>query len=317
MRALSVAVFVALAVAARVEADERPWAAGVPEERQAESRRRYDEGNLLFEQEKYAQALAIYRQAVALWDHPAIRFNMAVALIHLDQPLAAYENLASAMRFGAEPLKADVYAQAQTYQKLLLGQLARLKVVCRERDAEVFLDGEHVFTGPGEAERVVAPGNHQIVASKPSYITVTRAVTLAAGATVDELLQPMELPKPERTERRWDAWKPWTVAAVGAAVALAGIPLQIASNNSMSDYEKQVATACPAGCPNNAIPAAARDAESRAHLENGLAIGLFAAGGAALAAGTVLVLLNQPHPVEAPRVSVVPTRFGAALAARF
>src|SRR5262249_19507570 len=127
----------------------------------------------------------------------------------------------------------------------------------------------------------------------------------------------VELPKPERTERRWDAWKPWTVVAVGAAVALAGIPLQIAANGSISDYEKQVAAACPAGCPKDSVPAAARDAESRAHLENGLAIGLFAAGGAALAGGVVLVLLNQPHPVETPRVSIVPTRFGAALAARF
>ena len=123
-----VAACVALAPPARAEPDERPWAAGVPAERQEEARRRYDEGNLLFEQEKYAQALSIYRGAVELWDHPAIRYNMAVALIHLDQPLAAYENLASALRFGAEPLQADVYTQAQTYRKLLLGQLARLKV---------------------------------------------------------------------------------------------------------------------------------------------------------------------------------------------
>lgn len=311
--------FVAFAATARAEPDERPWAAGVPAERQAEARRRYDEGNLLFEQEKYAQALTIYRRAVELWDHPAIRYNMAVALIHLDQPLAAYQNLASALRFGAEPLQADVYTQAITYRKLLLGQLARLKIECKEPGVEVSLDGERVFIGPGEEERVLTPGTHQIVAAKPAYITLTRAVTLGAGGAVDEVLEPMPMPvlEPQRTERRWSTWKPWTVLGASAAVALAGIPLQLAANGSMDDYEKQVATACPAGCARNAVPAAARDAESRAHLENGLAIGLFAAGGAAVAAGVVMVLLNQPHAVESARVSVVPTGHGAAVTGRF
>jgi tetratricopeptide (TPR) repeat protein len=320
-RALLVAWVTAGAAAARAEPDERPWAAGVPEARQVEARRLYDSGNLLFEQEKYTQALAIYRDAVALWDHPAIRYNMAVALIHLDQPLAAYESLAGALRYGAAPLQAEVYAQALTYKKLLLGQLAQLKVVCTEPGTQVFLDGEHVFTGPGEETRILAPGKHQLVASKPLFITVTRAVTLVAGGTVAEVLQPVAMPQNVHTERRWAPWKPWTVVAGGAVLALAGIPLQLAARSNMDRYERQVAEACPTGCPRDAIPEAARSTESRAHLENGLAIGLFAAGGAAVAAGVVLVLLNQPHPVEPASLTVVPAaidgRLGAVVAGRF
>src|SRR5262249_43670006 len=150
------AVLVGLAIGAAParaeppEPPERPWADGVPDALQAEAKQLFDAGNLLFEQEKYAQALTIYRDAVKKWDHPAIRYNMAVANIHLDQPLAAYEDLASALRYGAAPLQADVYAQALTYQKLLLGQLAQLKVACAQAEVHVFVDGELVLTGPGE-----------------------------------------------------------------------------------------------------------------------------------------------------------------------
>ena len=59
-----------------------------------------------------------------MWDHPAIRYNTAVALINLDQPLAADVELDSAMRFGDAALGADTFKQAQLYKKLLGGQLA-------------------------------------------------------------------------------------------------------------------------------------------------------------------------------------------------
>jgi hypothetical protein len=303
---LAVAAF----LAANTSADEpeRPWAAGVAEARQAEARKLFDAGNLLFEQARYGQALSIYRDAVKAWDHPAIRYNMAVANIHLDQPLAAYEDLESALRFGSAPLERDAYAQALTYQKLLLGQLARLKVSCTEPGAQLFLDGELVLTGPGERSSVLLPGKHQLVASKPGFVAATRAVELVAGSTVEETLAPSALPRlaPVRTERRWAAWMPWAVAGAGAAVAAIGLPFQLAARSNMQDYDRQVGAACPTGCVSSAIPASTRDVESRARLDNGVAIGLFAVGGAALAGGIVLAVLNQPRPVEPPKVAVAP-----------
>jgi tetratricopeptide (TPR) repeat protein len=307
---LAAAWIVLIAAPAAAEPPNRPWAEGISEEVQAEAKRLFDAGNLLFEQEKYAQALAIYRDAVKKWDHPAIRYNMGVANIHLDQPLAAYEDLVSALRYGTAPLQADAYAQAQTYQKLLLGQLAQLKVVCAEPDVQVFLDGELVFAGPGDRLRVLLPGKHQLVASKPGFITATRAVGLVAGGAVEEVLRLVAMPQPIRTERRWANWTPWAVAGGGAALALLGVPFQLSARSNMNEYAKEVGEACPTGCPRSSIPASTLELESRAHLQNGLAIGLFATGGAVLVGGLTMVLLNQPRPVDSGSLAIAPTTSG-------
>src|SRR5262249_56934914 len=110
-----------------------PWSAGITPEQRERALRLIDAGNALFEKGHATQALAMYRQAVASWDFPRLRFNMAVALIELDQPLAAYEEIERALRFGEaafEPGFHEDYEQALTYRKLLPGQLAPLPVAC-------------------------------------------------------------------------------------------------------------------------------------------------------------------------------------------
>jgi len=137
---------------------ERPWAENIPSAQQEQALLLFGEANKLFEDSQHLAALAKYREALKVWDHPAIRYNAAVALIHLDQPLNAYENLEPALRYGEAPLGPETYQQALTYRKLLLGQLAELKVTCAEQRAEVMLDGQSLFVGPGEAARRLLPG---------------------------------------------------------------------------------------------------------------------------------------------------------------
>src|SRR6476620_10100923 len=128
----------ALPAAARAAQDQgagaasRPWAEGVPQEQQDQALGLFKEGNQLFEASQHAAALARYREALKIWEHPAIRYNAAVVLINLDQPLAAFDDLERALRYGVAPLGADTYQQALTYRKLLLGQLAELEVSCNE-----------------------------------------------------------------------------------------------------------------------------------------------------------------------------------------
>ena len=64
---------------------------------------------------------------------------MAVARINLGQPLEAHADLERAIRYGAAPLDADKYLQAINYKKLLVGQLAAIKIICREPGAAVTL----------------------------------------------------------------------------------------------------------------------------------------------------------------------------------
>src|SRR5690606_31593180 len=57
------------------DAAPKPWAAGVSAEDQAKALELYRQGNELFEQARYLDALAKYEVALAAWDHPSIRYN--------------------------------------------------------------------------------------------------------------------------------------------------------------------------------------------------------------------------------------------------
>jgi hypothetical protein len=270
----------------------------------------FEEGNKLFENSEHAAALAKYRQALSVWDHPAIRYNAAVALINLDQPLAANENLELALRHGDAPFNPETYQQALTYRKLLRGQLAELKVACVEPRADVALDGTTLFVGPGEAARWVTPGPHQLVARKSGFLTESRSLSLLPGKPAVETLALQEIGSlPNRTLRRWPTWKPWAVVGGGALVAFAGLPLLLEARSNLIAYDDQITQRCSMGCAAGMLPAAAVELRDRAHTENVVAVSLFAVGGAIAASGVALVILNQPQNVpadEKARTAVAP-----------
>jgi hypothetical protein len=279
---------------------DRPWADEVPESSQKEALTLFEEGNKLFETSEHAAALAKYRKALESWDHPAIRYNAAVALINLDQPLAANENLELALRFGALPFSADTYQQALTYRKLLRGQLAQLKVSCAEPGAEVTLDGAPLFVGPSDASRWVLPGPHQIVARKPGFLTETRSLTLLPGKPASQTVVLQEQRTvPVKTVSRWAVWKPWTVLGAGVLVGLVGLPVWLDAKSNMNAFDAQVGQSCPMGCQSSALPQSAWDAKDRGHAENIIAVSLFSVGGVVAASGLAMLLLNQPHIVPA------------------
>lgn len=90
---------------------------GVSETKKAEAGRLLEHGNALFLDKNYTAALAKYREAVAAWDHPAIRFNIVRCLIQLDRPVEAGENLQTTLRYGAAPLEDAVYTEALAYAR--------------------------------------------------------------------------------------------------------------------------------------------------------------------------------------------------------
>jgi tetratricopeptide (TPR) repeat protein len=275
---------------------ERPWAQGVSEADQRAAFVSFAEGNALFTESQYAAALARYREALRLWDHPAIRYNAAVSLINLDQPLPAYEHLEAALAHGAAPLGAENHRQAVLYERLLSAQLAELEVVCAEPGAKVTLDGDTLFEGPGRATRRVLPGAHQVTARKRGYLTETRAVQAPAGKLSREVVELELLGAPAlRSVRRWPAWVPWTVLGGGAALGLAGAGFYLEAQSNYEAFDGEVARLCPAGCTEAELPGTAFDARRRARTQNGVAVGLFAVGGAAVATGLGLVILNQPR----------------------
>jgi hypothetical protein len=276
--------------------ESRPWAEGVSPEHQQQALALFKEGNALFAESQHAAALAKYRDALRVWDHPAIRYNAAVALINLDQPLAADAELDSALRFGDAALGPDTAKQAQLYKKLLAGQLADLHVACSEPGAEVMLDGQQLFVAPGDKTVRLLPGAHSLVARKAGYLDATHALQLPPGHRTDEDVKMVSLASlPTHTVRRWTAWKPWVLFGAGVVVAAVGVPLILDAKSNYDRFDQEIANSCPTGCAPGALPTGAVEARDRAKAENGAALAMFGVGGAVAVAGVVMLILNTPH----------------------
>ncbi len=290
----------------------KPWRAGVTATQRWAAQKLLRKGNALMIRLDHAKALTVYREAIGHWDHPAIQFNIAQCLIQLDRPLEAYAALSKALRYGQAPHSPSHYRQALGYKKLLLGRLAWLTVRCSVPGARVTVNGKDWFVGPGEEKRLVLPGRHQILAAKKKFVTSTRRVVVMPGKVevVKLVLVPMTVVGAggvrTETKRRWKRWMPWTVLGVGAAVALAGLPLALKSRSESDAFDSYIKATCtqPAeggdlpGCLVSTIPASVYDHQSAGETYSKASIAVFAVGGAAVVAGIVLVILNRGRLVE-------------------
>jgi tetratricopeptide (TPR) repeat protein len=315
IRAAILACVLALATTARAQPEvttsDKPWAAGISETEQATALALYTEGNSEFQAARFAQALAKYTEAIKHWDHPAIHFNMAVCLINLDQPLDAKLHLDRALAYGVEPLGADMYAQGITYQHSLDGQLSRVRIACKEPGATVTFDGTFAFTAPGEIDRIVMPGRHQVVATKPGFQTATEALDLLPSKSLRYDVRLVAFKAATRLERRWSPWQPYAVLAGGAGTVGLGALAYLLASNAFARYDAAVSAACPHGCDAQAAALFQLDVrKQRGDVEQDVAFSLFAVGGAAVITGVVGIVLNQPRAVEEHPVAVV--RSGSA-----
>jgi len=308
--------------------DDEPWSRGVTAEQREQAQRLLDEGNELFLASRYPEALAKYQAAVAVWDHPAIRFNIARALIQLDRPVEAYDNIEQALRYGPAPLEeASHYADAKSYERLLRGQIAEIEIRCDQPDVKVVVDGQAFFTCPGSRTTRLLPGNHQVVARRAGYMTMTRDLVVVPGAPSSFDVRLLSIAEATTTTRRWTPWKPWAIAAAGAAGAGLGVLFELDARSNLDEYGQALRDQCMARpCFPSDLPPLAQSALSRAQLDRGIAISAFVAGGAAVVTGLTLVILNRPRTVlpeqlPEPATEVLPqvssTSIGATLIHRF
>jgi tetratricopeptide (TPR) repeat protein len=293
-----------------------PWVVGVTDLQKARAHELLDAGNALFLDKNYPAALEKYREAVASWDHPAIRFNIVRCLIQLDRAPEAAENLALALKYGSAPLEESVYREALAYDKLLAKQVGDLAVACDEAGAVLTLDGQPLATCPARESRRVAPGRHQILGTKDGFVAKTVDVIVVGGEAQRVTVELMPLAKAARIEHRWPAWMPWVVFGGGLAVAGVGGLLEAQAFSKIRDYDRQIAINCPDGCPAGSVgadPSAKRSAER----ENDLAIAVLVTGIAGAATGSVLLYLNRGRTVypseHRTQVGVTPLAGGAAI----
>ena len=307
-----------LASTAPAFADDKPWVTGVSEQSKAAAKVLLDRGNAKFVEKDYVAALELYRQAVASWDHPAIRFNMVRCLIQLDRTVEANENLALALKYGAAPLEEAVYAEALAYKKLLANQVAALRVRCDQAGVRITLDGEQIVNCPGDEERPVKPGRHQLVGAKAGFLTKTSDVFVVGGGHEQVELSLAPMTGGGKIVHRWATWVPWIVVGAGLTVTGVGGLIEYQSFKTMNDYDRALVAACgEAGCSvDRPVPDNVRDLKDSAKLQNAVAIGVLSAGVATVITGSVLVYMNRGRTVY-PTAEVVPQGATVSVRGRF
>ena len=285
-----------------------PWSKGVSEETQDKALALFQQGNVFFAEERYTEAYPFYEKALKLWDHPSIRYNIGVCLIHMRQPLEAYDNLQQSMRYGESALTKTIFTQAKAYQSVLELNLAQVAITVIQPDVKVTLDGKELVTNQGTTTVRTLAGMHHLVATKTGFETEQRAVELAPGK-----LTPQEVtlkPINERTvilrenyERRWSWWLPWAVVGGGVVAGLVGTGVYVDARSKINDYDRKLSEACPAGCTDDMIPASLAKQARTARRLSQAGIGLWIGAGAAVIAGGALAVINRPRKMEEHRVT--------------
>lgn len=288
-----------------------PWSVGVTDEQKASAQALLDEGNDLYIQNRYRDAADKYRAALAAWNHPAIRFNLVKALVSLDEPIEAAAELELAVAYGDAPFEADVLAEVRNYQRLLAAQIAKVEVTCEQPGVSATFNGEPVAC-PGTSRHTVRPGRHTISGQGDGLLTQSRVETLVAGDNPTIELRLVAIADATITRTRWAAWKPWVVVGGGAATLGLGTVLALSARSLQDDYREALRTECgELGCAPGEVPDSLQALEGSYRFRDRLSIGLLATGGAALAAGVTLLILNRAYTVvpeqeTAPSVALAP-----------
>lgn len=325
--AIATGILLAAAPDGRADADRRPvtaWSKGVPEAAQRRALQLFQDGNVFLEQAKYTEAIPKYELALAAWDHPNIRFNIAICFMNMRQPLIAWDHLQRALRFGDAPLGKRLYNEALTYQAALEASLAELKVTSTQPDVKVMVDGGQVLAGAGERTLKLLAGKHQLVASRPGYVTDSRALDLPAGRPIAEriALAPEQVKvERENYERRWPWWAPWVVAGSGVVLGGVGAGLYASARTDIRRYDQDLAALCPSGCAPSEIPSSLSGRERSARRKSGVAVGMLIGAGALAVSSGVMAILNRPRRVEGrgatPELTVAPGYVGVGLTVAF
>jgi hypothetical protein len=291
---------------------ETPWEQGIPKDKRDKAEALFREGNEFFAKQQHQPALEKYQAAIDLWDHPLIRFNMAVTLIRLDRILEAADDLDSSLRFGQQPFTPELYQQALDYQKLVQGRVGTVEASCDQSEAQVLIDGKPWFSCPGSQKKRVLSGEHAIVGEKKGYMTVSKRIVVAGGGTASEKIALLPIESVVKLEYPTPRWIPWTVAGAGAAIGLGGLGFWFAGRNQMDQFEADFAMRCPTGCNADLSdqPDLARDRDS-AELKGKIAVSMMIAGGGVAVSGVVWAIMNRPKRVL-PNMEVQPTNGGMA-----
>jgi tetratricopeptide (TPR) repeat protein len=296
---LVVALVISAVATAQPAEPERPWAKGVSPVKQKQALELFRQGNASLKESQWRIAADRYREALALWDHPAINYNLALALLQLDQPIETSERLEASLKYGPAPLDADKYEQAQRYKALVEKQVARVELSCDVEGAAVKLNGQQVFVGPGQYKALVRAGPITVVAAKDGFLTNEQSPVLLGGETKRLELTLVAAEQALEYRRLFGAWIPWTVLGAGVALAGGGLGLHLSARNQFSVFDTGIEGCTDprtGGCVPSLDLAATR---TQGQGQQATAMVLYGVGGAAIVTGAILLYVNRLQPYRA------------------
>jgi tetratricopeptide (TPR) repeat protein len=304
MMRLGLIVVLALALAPRVAFADDAWASGVTQAQQDRANELFAAGNELFARGAHAAALEQYRAALALWDHPLIRLNAAVAELRVDRILEAADDLDHALAYGAQPFPtAALYQQALDYQRLVQARVGTLQASCTQPTVHVVLDGAPWFECPGTRTRRVVAGEHVLAASDDRQELAPQSQRVVVAGTTSATIAL----EPPATNVRLVAGK----VSVGVGAALVGLAVGVGLY-ARHEYRQAFEDGhCASGVC---------DAAGYAKTQNAIGIGwvgtgLGVVGIATAGVGAVLWATSRRSVTVVPTVE--PTHAGLAAVGRF
>jgi hypothetical protein len=170
-RRLHAAFAVAVVIAAAA-----PAAAEDPK-KQAD--RHFKNGVELYNEAKYAEALAEFERAYSLAPHPFVLYNLAGshrALSHYEEAVHFYNRF---LTEGPGIVDKKTLAKGKSELAELTKIIATVEVETAPGDAELFIDGKP--RGQGTAPVILGPGEHTFVARKAGYKEASKTLRLASG----------------------------------------------------------------------------------------------------------------------------------------
>ncbi|HEX3758104.1 MAG TPA: hypothetical protein VHW23_05340 [Kofleriaceae bacterium] len=259
----------------------------------------FHQGNDLLNNGLFPQAVARYREALRCWDHPGIHYNLALALINLNEPIEVYDHLNEAIKYGASPITQDKFDHAREYLKLVAGQLADIEVSCDKPGAKVAVDGKEVFVAPGSYKAKVRVGKHTFYGEKEGYNARVTAPFIGPGETFRIELKLYTAEELTRYRRRWDkTWMPYAVIGGGALAGIIGGVFELSASSSYKDFDTAVAK-----CNTSAMGCAASkpgllDMQKSGDTKRSVGFVGYGIAGVAITTGVVLAIVNRRTPYQ-------------------
>lgn len=164
----------------------------------AQAKKVFSEGQKLYTQGKYQQALTRFEEAYALKPLPLLRYNVARCHERLGAPAPALRAYRDFLRLSPKAPEREAVSKAmvELQKQLHDSGVQQLLVLSEPPAAEIEVDGK--LLGPAPASIELPGGEHQVTARLPGYAAATRRITLTTATMVDLAitLEPALAPPP-------------------------------------------------------------------------------------------------------------------------